>query len=74
LDDPEVTDYINGLGYKLVANSANNGQSFEFFVVNDPSINAFALPGGFIGVHTGLIVSSQTESELAAVLAHEIVT
>ena len=72
LDDPEVTDYINSLGYKLVANSANNGQSFEFFVVNDPSINAFALPGGFIGVHTGLIVSSQTESELAAVLAHEI--
>lgn len=72
LDDPEVTDYINGLGYKLVANSANSGQAFEFFVINDPSINAFALPGGFIGAHTGLIVTSQTESELAAVLAHEI--
>ena len=72
LDDPEVTDYINGLGYQLVANSPNTGQSFEFFVIDDPSINAFALPGGFIGVHTGLIVTSESESELAAVLAHEI--
>ena len=72
LNDPEVTDYINGLGYRLVAHSANSAQAFEFFVVNDPSINAFALPGGFIGVHTGLIVASQSESELAAVLAHEV--
>ena len=45
---------------------------FEFFAVNDSSINAFALPGGYIGVNTGLILLTQTESELAAVLAHEI--
>jgi predicted Zn-dependent protease len=45
---------------------------FYFFPINDPSINAFAMPGGYIGVHTGLILSSQGESELAGVLAHEI--
>jgi beta-barrel assembly-enhancing protease len=72
LDDPEVTDYINALGYRLVANAPNVEQQFEFFVIEDKTINAFALPGGFIGVHTGLIVAAQSESELAAVLAHEI--
>lgn len=72
LDDPEVTDYINALGYSLVAHAPNVEQQFEFFVLNDKSINAFALPGGFICVYTGLIVTAQSESELAAVLAHEI--
>ena len=72
LDDPEVGDYINGLGYRLVAQSPNAGQAFEFFLVDDASINAFALPGGFIGAHTGLIVNADSESELAAVLAHEV--
>lgn len=70
--DPEITDYINNLGYRLVAQSAGMGQDFEFFVLRDPSLNAFALPGGFIGVHTGLILAAQSESELASVLAHEI--
>ena len=50
LDDPEVTDYINALGYRLVANAPNVEQQFEFFVIEDKTINAFALPGGFIGV------------------------
>jgi predicted Zn-dependent protease len=72
LDDPELTDYLNGLGYRLVSSSPNAEQSFEFFLVRDASINAFALPGGFIGAHTGLIVTAQSESELAAVLAHEV--
>ncbi|HXV08007.1 MAG TPA: M48 family metalloprotease [Burkholderiales bacterium] len=72
LDDPEIGDYINGLGYRLVAHSPDADQPFEFFLVDDRSINAFALPGGFIGVHSGLIVSSESESELAAVLAHEV--
>ncbi|HZR02506.1 MAG TPA: M48 family metalloprotease [Burkholderiales bacterium] len=71
-DDPEVTDYVNALGYRLVAQSPNTEQAFEFFVVDDPTINAFALPGGFIGVHTGLIVTAQSESEFAGVIAHEI--
>lgn len=72
LDDPEITDYLNGLGYRLAAASPNNRQDFEFFVVRDDTLNAFALPGGYIGVHTGLILATQNESELAGVLAHEI--
>ena len=72
LDDPDITDYLNNLGYRLVSSSAGARQDFEFFVLKDPTLNAFALPGGFIGVHTGLIASSQSESELASVLAHEI--
>jgi len=72
LDDPEVTDYVNTLGYRLVGNAPNVEQQFEFFVIEDKTVNAFALPGGFIGVHTGLIVTAQSESELAAVLSHEI--
>jgi len=72
LDDPETIDYINRLGFQLVAASAARHIAFEFFVLRDPSINAFALPGGFIGVHTGLILTAQSESELASVLGHEI--
>jgi beta-barrel assembly-enhancing protease len=71
-DDPEATEYLNVLGNRLVSNSQDARQDFEFFLVRDPTLNAFALPGGYIGVHTGLIVSAQSESELAAVLAHEI--
>ena len=72
VDDTELTDYLNNLGYRLVASSADNRQDFEFFVLRDNTLNAFALPGGFIGVHTGLILAAQNESELAAVLGHEI--
>lgn len=72
LDDPEITDYLNALGGRLVANSSEPSQPFEFFVINDNAVNAFALPGGFIGVNTGLILLSQSESELASVLSHEI--
>jgi len=71
-DDPEVTDYLNALGYKLVAASPDSRQEFTFFLIVDPQVNAFALPGGFIGVNSGLLLTAQSESELAAVLAHEI--
>lgn len=72
VEDPELTEYIRTLGAKL-ASHANNGQFvFDFFVVNDDRINAFALPGGFIGVNSGLILASENESELAGVLAHEV--
>ncbi len=71
-DDPEVNDYLNELGARLVAAVPDARQDFEFFAVPDNGINAFALPGGFIGVNTGLILLAQNESELAAVLAHEI--
>ncbi|MCL2876138.1 MAG: M48 family metalloprotease [Betaproteobacteria bacterium] len=72
LDDPLVEEYINRLGQRLVAANADSGRAFEFFVVKDSMLNAFALPGGYIGVHTGLIIAAQSESELAGVLGHEI--
>ena len=72
LADPDTAEYLNTLGYKLVAASPARHTDFEFFAVRDPMLNAFALPGGFIGVHSGLVVGTANESELAAVLAHEI--
>lgn len=72
LDDPEISNYINELGYRLASAVDGARQGFEFFVIQNPTINAFAMPGGFIGVHTGLILAAQSESELASVLAHEI--
>lgn len=72
VNDIEVIDYLQILGYRLASNGPDNRQRFTFFVVRDPTINAFAMPGGVIGVHTGLILSSTSESELASVLAHEI--
>ena len=72
VSDPEVNAYLDSLGYLLAANSDAQSQQFGFFLVDDPSINAFAAPGGYIGVHSGLILATESESELAAVMAHEI--
>ncbi|MBY4945952.1 M48 family metalloprotease [Cupriavidus respiraculi] len=83
VNDPLLADYLNALGYRLVqaarrqnlAGSTGAGTfatGFELFAVRERSINAFALPGGYIGVHTGLLVQSDTESELASVVGHEI--
>jgi beta-barrel assembly-enhancing protease len=71
LDDPEVNEYLNDLGHRIVAAGGDGRQDFEFFAVADPGINAFALPGGFVGVNMGLVLLAQSESELASVLAHE---
>lgn len=72
IDDPEITEYIQDLGSQLTSQGQLTSQPFHFFVVDNPSINAFAAPGGFIGIHSGLILSAESESELASVLAHEI--
>jgi predicted Zn-dependent protease len=72
VQDVEILDYLNSLGNRLVAASADKQQKFNFFLVQDNSINAFALPGSIIGVHTGLILATNSESELASVLGHEI--
>lgn len=72
MDDPEVTSYIQSLGEKLVAHSDDPQLDFRFYVIKNPIINAFAIPGGFICVHTGLILATENEAELASVLAHEI--
>jgi predicted Zn-dependent protease len=72
VDDPEIVDYIQSLGYRLGSRSEMPGVRFHFFVIASPVINAFAAPGGFIGINAGLIEATTSESELAAVIAHEI--
>ncbi len=72
VQDVEVTDYLQTLGNRLGASGPDKSQKFTFFVVQDNSINAFAMPGGVIGVHTGLFLAANSESELASVLGHEI--
>jgi predicted Zn-dependent protease len=72
VDDPEISDYLNSLGQRLLLSADGPRRDIDFFVVNDDTINAFALVGGHIGVHTGLIALTQNESELAGVVAHEI--
>ena len=72
IDDAEINSYLQDLAYRLVTNSDAPHLPFTFFMVPDSSVNAFAAPGGFIGVNSGLILSSQREDEVASVLAHEI--
>ena len=72
LDDPLLVDYVQYLGQQLVNASAARGNSYTFFMIDNPQINAFAGPGGHIGIYTGLVLTTETESELAAVVAHEI--
>ena len=71
LDDPEVTEYINRMGQNIVRNS-DAQVPFVIKVIDSDEVNAFALPGGFFYVNTGLILAAQEESELAGVMAHEI--
>jgi predicted Zn-dependent protease len=72
LDDPETIDYLQSLGGRLGVEAQEGESRLNFFAVREPSVNAFALPGGFIGVNTGLILLTGNESELAGVVAHEI--
>ena len=72
VSDPEINTYIESIGYRLVSQSDNNEQQFTFFVINDPLINAFAAPGGIVGINSGVIMNADNESELAGVVAHEI--
>jgi predicted Zn-dependent protease len=72
VDDPEIIDYLQTIGGRLAQEAPGARQDFEFFALRDPAINAFALPGGFVCVNTGLLVLAETESELASVLGHEI--
>jgi len=72
LDDPLVDRYLQGLGQRLVSQSTAATDPFLFFAVRDGRINAFALPGGYVGINTGLLIVTRNESELAGVLAHEV--
>jgi predicted Zn-dependent protease len=70
--DPFLTSYLNQLGQRLVAQIGPQPFQYKFFIVDDPSMNAFAVPGGYIFIHTGLIRMAEREGELAGVMAHEI--
>ena len=72
LNDPEVNGYLNELGQRILNANPTIRERFEFFALGDPSVNAFAMPGGYIGINMGLVLLTQSESELASVLAHEI--
>nr|WP_228497408.1 M48 family metalloprotease [Shewanella intestini] len=72
LNDPVLNQYLSELGNKLVAHATGVKTSFYFFLLQNDEINAFAFFGGHVGVHTGLFLNADTESELASVLAHEI--
>jgi predicted Zn-dependent protease len=72
VEDPEINEYLQTLGMSLSSNAHEGAHRFTFFAVKDSGINAFALPGGFIGVNAGLVKATRNESELAGVLAHEI--
>jgi beta-barrel assembly-enhancing protease len=72
VEDPMIRGFFEDMGYRLVAHSARPSSGFHFFVLNEPSINAFAAPAGVIGLHTGLILTAHDESEVAGVVAHEI--
>ncbi len=72
VDDPEINDYLNRLGRRLVEAGSNPTGDFHFFAMRDNSVNAFAMFGGFIGINTGTILIAQSESELAGVMGHEI--
>jgi len=81
IDDPLLLEYLQSIWQPLVAEARKLGNisadidsrfAWEPFLVRDPSVNAFALPGGYIGVHLGLIAMTATRDELAAVVAHEL--
>ncbi|MFP4079738.1 MAG: M48 family metalloprotease [Ectothiorhodospira sp.] len=71
--DPLLVNYVQSLGQRLVSHVPDGGHAhFRFLVVEDASVNAFAMPGGVVGINTGLMRTTRNEAELAAVIAHEI--
>jgi len=72
LEDSEITDYVSSLTWRLVAASESEAPKITVYAIRDPRINAFALPGGYMGVNAGLLTAARNESELAGVMAHEL--
>src|SRR3984893_3852015 len=64
LEDPEISEYLQSVGLRLASQSADGGRDFQFFVIKDPSINAFAVPGGFVFLHDGLVLATSTDAGL----------
>lgn len=72
INDPVVNQYISNLGHRLVVNASDVKTPFNFFMIRDRNINAYAFFGGYVALHSGLFLHASTESELASVMAHEI--
>ncbi len=72
VEDADVEAYVQRLGGRIANEASHYAGGFYFFVVADDSINAFAAPGGFVGINSGLILTTESESELASVVAHEV--
>ncbi len=71
MDDPEVSEYAQQVGHSLSSEAEDGQHKFYYFIVRDPVVNAYAIPGGFVAINSGLIVATRNENELAGVLAHE---
>ena len=71
LEDPEISDYIQQIGHSLSSHAEEGQHQFYYFVLKDPVVNAFAMPGGFVAIDSGLILATRNENELAGVMAHE---
>jgi beta-barrel assembly-enhancing protease len=71
LEDPEISDYIQEIGHSLSSHAEEGQHQFYYFVMREPVINAFAMPGGFIAINSGLFLATRNENELAGVMAHE---
>src|SRR6195256_3818050 len=71
IEDPEISDYVQQIGHSLSSHAEEGQHQFYYFVLKDPVINAFAMPGGFIAIDSGLILATRNENELAGVMAHE---
>lgn len=71
LEDPEVAEYLQDIGHRLSSHAEEGQHQFYYFIVKDPAINAFAVPGGFVAVNSGLFLATANENELAGVMAHE---
>ena len=72
IDDPVVLDYVNQIGQDIAAQMGRDEFDYEFHIIADPSLNAFALPGGKVFINTGAILAANSEAELAGLLAHEL--
>src|SRR5580704_16321572 len=71
LTDPEVQQYAQEIGHSLSSQAEEGQHQFYYFVIREPSVNAFAIPGGFVAIHSGLFAAVRNENELAGVLGHE---
>ncbi|NOQ89438.1 MAG: M48 family metalloprotease [Gammaproteobacteria bacterium] len=72
VEDLQINYYLNSIGQRLASHSDAAGDQFHFFIIKASTINAFAGPAGYIGIHTQLILEAKNESQLASVMAHEI--